>query len=187
MTKYMDIQEAFERANEIIKAIKEGKIFVYPTDTIYGIGCNALSHKCVEKIYEIKKRPREKPLSVIAPNIEWIVENFKISRPIIRLYLPGPYTLLLKKKDKAFLQHLSSSDKVGIRVPEHSFTIFIEQAKVPFITTSANLSGGKYAISLKEVEKEILEKADYIIEGECYHKKPSIIIDIEHNKEIKRD
>lgn len=187
MTKYLDMEEALEKSEEIINAIKEGKIFIYPTDTIYGLGCNALIKQCVDKIYEIKKRPKTKPLSIIAPNIEWILKHFEVSRPVLRLYLPGPYTLLLKKKEKEYLEYLSNSDKIGIRVPEHPFTLLIEKANVPFITTSANISGKRYPTSLKEVEKELLEKADYVIEGECFHKKPSTLIDIEHNKEIIRE
>ena len=79
--------------SELIKSI-----FIYPTDTIYGIGCNAEESKLVEKIREIKNRDK-KPFSIIAPSIKWILENCETTEKEISKYLPGPYTLILKKKN----------------------------------------------------------------------------------------
>ena len=74
------------------------KIFIYPTDTIYGIGCDAENEFLVDKISEIKKRDI-KPFSVIAPSVEWILENCETTKEEIEKFLPGAYTLILKKKD----------------------------------------------------------------------------------------
>ncbi|NPA38428.1 MAG: threonylcarbamoyl-AMP synthase [Candidatus Nanohaloarchaeota archaeon] len=185
--KHYDIEEAFRNSDKLIEEMKKGKIFLYPTDTVYGIGCDASNPECVKKIYEIKKRKEDKPLSVIAPNEEWILNNFKISKPVLRLYLPGPYTLLVEKKDPAFLRHLSPNNRLGIRIPEHSFTLLVMKAGIPFVTTSANLSGKEAPSSLEEVEEEIVKKVDYVIEGPCFLGKPSTLVEIDENiKEIKR-
>src|SRR3989344_1548803 len=119
---------------ELTKKILQGKIFIYPTDTIYGIGCNALNKEAVEKIREIKQRDK-KPFSIIAPSFDWIKEKCIIDCELEN-YLPGKYTIILKKKDKNFLLWVSDTDSLGIRIPNHEFCDKIRQANVPFITTS---------------------------------------------------
>ncbi|HTY43787.1 MAG TPA: L-threonylcarbamoyladenylate synthase [Patescibacteria group bacterium] len=165
------------------KQILAGKIFIYPTDTVYGIGCNALNKESVREIREIKKRD-EKPFSVIAPSFKWIEDNCIIDTEL-RKYLPGPYTIILKKKDKNFLSHVSEKETIGIRIPDNEFTKRIQEAGVPFITTSVNFSGEKPANNIEEIPKEILEKVNFIFNSGELSGKPSTLI-IE-GKEIKRD
>jgi L-threonylcarbamoyladenylate synthase len=169
---------------EIIAAIKKGKIFIYPTDTIYGIGCDATNKKAVDKIRQIKQSDKDKPLSVIAPGIDWIKENLIIDADLNK-YLPDPYTIILKKKNPEFLTHVSSNESIGVRIPNHEFTRIIQKAKVPFITTSVNLSGEPFATNISEIPPEILDEVDYIIDyGELNGKPSTIII---NGKEVKRN
>lgn len=170
----------------LAKAIAEGMIFVYPTDTVYGIGCNALDKKAVDKVYQIKKRARDKPVSVIAPSAEWILDNFLADEKTMKKYFPGPYTLILKKKDKKFLSSVSESDSVGVRIPDCKFTKIIQLSKLPFVTTSANISGEKSAGNLKEIDSEVLEQADIVVEGDRLSGKPSTIVDLTSGKITKR-
>ena len=158
--------------------ILSGKIFIYPTDTLYGIGCDATNREAVNKIKEIKLRDRDKPLSVIAPSIAWIKENCIIDVDLKR-YLPGSYTIILKKKDPSFLSHVSDSETIGIRIPANEFTKEIQKSGVPFITTSVNLSGEPFTLSIKDIKKEILDKVDVIISAENENQlsgKPSTLI-----------
>jgi L-threonylcarbamoyladenylate synthase len=165
------------------KEILAGKIFIYPTDTIYGIGCNALDKDSVKKIREIKKRDK-KPFSVIAPSFKWIENNCIVDLELEK-YLPGPYTLILKKKGKNFLSHVSETETIGIRIPDNEFTREIQKSGIPFVTTSVNLSGEKPANKIEEISKDILEKADFIFNsGELSGKPSALIID---GKEIKRN
>jgi len=150
--------------SKINEEIKNSRIFIYPTDTIYGIGCNALSKDAVNKIREIKGRDN-KPFSVIAPSIEWIQDNLVVDCDLSK-YLPGPYTIILKKKNPEFLQHVSEAETLGVRIPKNSFTKIIQEAGAPFITTSVNLSGKPFALTLNEIPKEIKNKVDYIIPAE---------------------
>lgn len=166
---------------EIIEKILHGKIFIYPTDTLPGLGCNAMNKQAVEKIREIKGRD-DRPFSVIAPSFDWIYDNLIIDLDL-KKYLPGPYTLILKKKDKEFLKHVSSLDTLGVRIPRHPFTKFIEKAQVPFITTSINLSGQPSIKSIEDVPEEIKSQVDVIIPGECSGKPSTLIID---GKEVER-
>jgi len=152
------------KKSEIIENILNGKIFIYPTDTLYGIGCNAMNKASVEKIREIKGRDK-KPFSVIAPNIFWIKDNLIVDCDLEK-YLPGPYTVILKKKDPAFLKHVAEGDTLGIRIPQHEFTKLVQRAAVPFISTSVNLSGQPSVLSLVDIPKEIEDKVDFIIENQ---------------------
>ncbi len=170
---------------QIIKQILQGKIFIYPTDTIYGIGCNALDKKSVNKIKSIKKRDKNKPLSIIVPSKNWIKQNCIIPSNLkISKYLPGPYTIILKKKNPKFLNHVSKTDSLGIRIPRNSFTKIIQKSKLPFITTSVNLSNEKPITNTNEIPDKIKNKVDIIIKSKSLTGKPSTLII--NRKKIKR-
>jgi len=160
--------------NSIVSKISK-EIFIYPTDTIYGIGCDAENTRLVEKIRKIKQRDR-KPFSIIAPNIDYILKNFETDEKTINKYLPGPYTLLLKKKKKNFLPSISDNEYMGVRIPDHGFTKVLQKTGKPIVTTSVNLSGEKPANNIKEINKEILKKVNLIIDGGTLSGKPSILI-----------
>ena len=167
---------------EIIKSIKENKILIYPTDTIYGLGCNALNHGAVEKIRKIKKRDL-KPFSIIAPSIKWIKDNFIIDVSL-KKYFPGPYTVILKKKNFEFMKWVSILDTLGIRIPAHPFTKVIQKSKLPFITTSLNISGQPHMTNPKNISEEIKNKVDIIIDQGILSGKPSTLVI--NGKEITR-
>lgn len=159
----------------MVQGIIDGEIFIYPTDTIYGIGCDATNEKAVEKIRQIKERDRKKPLSVIAPDKEWILKNFFIDADLDK-YLPGPYTVVLKKKDPLFLKHVSRTDSIGIRIPNCEFTKKVQESGLPFITTSVNLSGQPFATKMSEIPDKILDSVDVVLEAGELNGKPSTLI-----------
>ncbi len=167
----------------IIERLKK-EIFIYPTDTIYGIGCDATNKELVEKIRKIKKRD-DKPFSVIAPSKEWILKNFKIDKKIIRQYLPGPYTLILEKIEKNFLNWISAGEFIGVRIPGHIFIKKLQKLQIPIVTTSVNLSGEKFANSVEEINKDILQEIDLVIDGGILSGKPSTLI--KNGEIIKRE
>ncbi len=168
----------------LINEIKSGKVFIYPTDTVYGLGCNALNKKAVEKIKNIKKRNKNKPLSIISPDYKWIERKCIINLDL-KKYLPGPYTLILKKRDKNFLKHISKTEFLGIRIPDNEFSYKVQKSGVPFVTTSVNKSGEKPASQIKEIPEEIKSQADIIIDKGKLSGKPSTLIMGE--EKIKRD
>lgn len=174
-----------DEEEKLIEKIKDGSIFIYPTDTIYGLGCNALDKEAVNRIKEIKSRDAQKPLSIIAPSKEWIYQHLEANPDIINKYLPGPYTLILKKKNPQFLSYVSSSDTLGIRIPNHEFALLIQKANVPFVTTSVNLAGEKPASSLNEIKPEILDQANIIVNAGILKGNPSTII-LPDGEELKR-
>ncbi len=170
---------------DIIKEIKKGRIFIYPTDTIYGLGCDATNNKSVDKIKQIKKRDLDKPLSIIAPSIRWIKQPCVISEDFsLDKYLPGPYTIILKKKKKNFLRNISKNETIGIRIPDNYFTKIIQQSKLPFVTTSVNLSGEKPIQEISQITEEIKKQIDIIVDiGKLNGRSSTLII---KGKKIKR-
>jgi L-threonylcarbamoyladenylate synthase len=170
---------------ELIKLIKSGAIFIYPTDTIYGLGCNALNKKSVERIKKIKLRDKNKPLSIIAPSKEWIYKNTFAKKKLVNKYLPGKYTLILEKKNKKFLNHVSSTEFLGVRIPDNDFCKIIQSSNIPFVTTSVNLSRKPFAKSIEEIERRIIKKVDVIVNSGKLSGEPSTII-MPDGKELKR-
>jgi len=161
----------------------KSEIFIYPTDTIYGLGCDATNEKLVGKLRETKNRDY-KPLSIIAPSVKWILKNFKVERKLIEKYLPGPFTLLLEKKDVSFLPWISNTKLIGIRIPDCEFTNVIQNTGLPIVTTSVNISGEPFATSLEDIDSEIKKKIDLVIPGENLSGIPSTLI--KDGKEFKR-
>ncbi len=168
---------------KIKQEILKGKIFIYPTDTVYGIGCDATNLASVEKIKEIKNRDRDKPISIIAPSVKWIEEHCIVDSNLGK-YLPGPYTLILKKKDSNFLRQVANGETLGVRIPRCDFTKIVQEVGRPFVTTSVNLSGEPFAVRVSEIKEEILKQVDIVIdEGELDGRPSTFVID---GKEVKR-
>lgn len=139
------------------------------------MGCNAENEELVNRIREIKNRD-EKPLSVIAPSVEWIMDNFETSEEEINKYLPGKYTLILKKKNPSFLPWISNNERIGVRIPDSDFTRELQKSGKPIITTSVNLSGGPFATEISGVDKRILEKVDKVYDYGKLSGNPSVLV-----------
>ena len=184
-------EEFIANREEYFQKILDGAVFIYPTDTIYGIGCNALIPKAVERIRKLKQR-EDQPFSVIIPSIDWIYDHCKVlpdSEEYINK-LPGPYTLLFKLTDqKALAKEVNPKMKgVGVRIPNHWFTKVAAFLNIPIVTTSANVSGDNYMTTIEDLDDRIKNHVDFIIyEGEK-HGKPSKIINlIDEGAKVIRD
>jgi L-threonylcarbamoyladenylate synthase len=170
---------------DFIEDIKNGAIFIYPTDTIYGLGCDATNVGAVKLLKDIKYKEKEKPISVIAPSVEWIKKHCVVEDSMIKKYLPGPYTLILRKKDKNFLYHVSNNEYLGVRIPDSEFTKLVERAGVPFITTSVNFSGEPFAAKISDISHEIIDRVDIVIGVGKLDGRPSTLVK-EDGTEIRR-
>jgi L-threonylcarbamoyladenylate synthase len=128
-----------------IEILKKGGVVVYPTDTVDGLGANALDEKAVRKVFEIKKRDFKKPISIIVRDLEMAkqVASFgKDTEKILKKILPGPVTVILYKKKILPDILTGGSNKVGIRIPDCKFTqVLMKKIDFPITTTSANISG----------------------------------------------
>jgi len=178
-------EEVLLRKDEAINKIRNGSIIIHPTDTIYGLGCNALNLKAVNKIRKIKNR-ETMPFSVIAPSKQWIYDNCIITKDAEKWIkkLPGRYTLILKLKNKKAISKSVNNawDTLGVRIPKHWFAAFVEQAGVPFVTTSANIAGEDFMTSIDDLNPKIKSKVDFIIYVGTKKGRPSKIIDLTKEK-----
>lgn len=163
-------EEAFLKKLSLKKKIEDGSVFIHPTDTIYGLGADARNEKAVTKIRDLKHR-FDKPFSVIAPSKEWILENCEIDDRTQEWIdkLPGPYTLIIKLKNKHAINYEVNKgmDTIGVRIPDHWISEFVEQLGFPTVTTSANIIGKQFMTEIDNLDPEIRKGVDFIIyEGE---------------------
>lgn len=147
-----------DNINKAADVVKNGGIIVFPTDTVYGLGCDPYNKNAVEKIYEIKKRKKTKPLSILAfskNEISKIAIINKIEEKIIKKFFPGKITLILKLKDKKLQRILNLRNDIAVRIPNHVYTLaLLEKCKL-LVGTSANISGSKLSINSKDNMKNI--------------------------------
>ena len=179
-------EEFLSKSLRFIKEIKD-KIFVYPTDTIYGIGCDATNDELVKKVRQLKGS--KIPFSIITPSIKWVFENCEEDKRLEGWMkkLPGPYTLVLKlKNSRAISKEVThGTDTIGVRIPDHWFTKVVHMLEVPIITTSANKAGENFMTSIEDLNKEIKEKVDYVIDEGPIKGRPSTLIHFKEDIEVK--
>lgn len=163
------------------KALKNGGIIVYPTDTVYGIGANIFDEKAVQKVYSAKRRSQTKPISICLSKIEDIKEVACIDRVterIARKILPGPFTLILNKKKDILPLLTAGKDKIGVRIPDSSICKKLSE-DFPITTTSANISGMKVPESVDGVVKQLGNSVDLILDAGVFeHAVPSTVVDM---------
>ena len=153
-----------------LQEMKSWKIFIYPTDTILGIGCIVNNKKSVDKVFELKQR-ENKTLLIIIPNIEWIEHNCNISKDnfeYIRNKLPWAYSFIvqLKNQDILYSKINNNSWTIWIRIPDNWFSEIVSELTEAFITTSVNISWKDSILKVDDIPQDILEWVDYIIESE---------------------
>ncbi len=161
-----------------------GKILIYPTDTIYGIGCDATNDKLVRKIRELKKR-ENKPFSVIAPSKKWIYDNCVLTgeaRTWVKK-LPGPYTLVLKMKKKCVSPEVAK-EKVGVRMPANEFTKKVKTFGKPFVTTSVNISGEPSLKNPNKLKPSIAKGVDHLVDAGTIRGKASRVVDLSSGEAV---
>ena len=156
-----------ERAGE---AIREGGLVVYPTDTVYGLGADALDTDAIERVFEAKGRARDRPLSLGVPDVD---AALAYTRPtdreerFMREFLPGPVTVVVERREPVPDALTAGSDRVGIRIPAHDVALaFYRAADRPVTATSANLSGEGSARRVAEIDRSVREAADVLDAGE---------------------
>ena len=152
--------EELEEAKDIIK---QDKVIVYPTETAYGIGGNALNKDVIDRVYDAKKRPRSKGLTVIVSSLEQAedyAELNEVEKALVEEFMPGPLTLVAEKKDgvpdnlnDSFVFRISSSPIARELASER-----------PIVATSANISGEKTSYSVDDISQELLEKVDFVLD-----------------------
>ena len=176
---------------EAITTLKAGGTILFPTDTIWGLGCDATNEEAVKKIYKIKNRPQDKPLILLASSIEMIKTYVKSIHPKIEtllLYHSRPLTVIYENARNLPSILLPKDKSIGIRIPQDEFCRkLIESYGKPLVSTSANISSQPYPNSFGEIQSNILKNVDHIValrQQEKSNSKPSVIIKLDQKGEL---
>jgi len=168
-----------------IDILKNGGLIVYPTETCYGIGCDALNENAVEKVYRVKKREKKKPLSIIVSSLKMIRKYGKITKEVeylVKKFMPGPLTIVVEKKRT--IPDILNPKEIAFRISSHPIAQqLVKELDKPITATSANISGSKPIYSSEEIVKIFNGKVDMIIDsGNLPLIQPSTIIRVKKSK-----
>ena len=159
-----------DELKEVKKVLDNDGIIIMPTDTVYGIACNCFSQRAIEKLFEIKKRAKYKPINVLTDSIskiKTVVSHInEKEEKLIEKYMPGALTIIFDKNEKVPDELTSGLKTIGVRIPNHEIALkILEKIDFPLATTSANLSGEEAGISFDDVISTFNGKVDVIIDG----------------------
>ncbi len=174
---------------EIVNILREGKLAIIPTDTVYGIVGDATNEETIHETYKVKKRPYSKPLIIMVSSIEMLKQYTEYLTPLeqdlINRYWPGPLTILLHKNNKISNYITNNSPLVGIRFPNNKDLITImNNLNKPLISTSANITGTETITNISMLEDEMTKQISYIFDGGEINNNPSTIVKVENDKVI---
>ena len=152
-----------------VNALESGETILYPTDTVWGIGCNALSDNATKKIFKLKKRDYSNGLICLASNFEMISKYADISEieKLIQISDDSPTTFIFNNPKDISNFVLGNNSSIAFRVPKNNFCIrLIETFGKPIVSTSANLSGFKVPLNFNDIKPEIKENVGYVVKLE---------------------
>ena len=178
--------------DQVVEILKKGGVIGYPTDTMYGIGCDIFNQKAVKRVYQIKNRPKHKPFSFMCSDLKNISEYSHVGNTaygLMRKCLPGPYTFVLSGTKLVPKIMLTRQKTVGIRVPDHAISLaLIQGLGNPILNTSAvREDGDKVPVDGYDVNDLFCNQVDLIIEGGQIVPIPSTVVSlIDDRPEILR-
>ncbi|MEK7579829.1 MAG: L-threonylcarbamoyladenylate synthase [Patescibacteria group bacterium] len=187
----VDLKNDFSKAlDETFAVLKLGGVIVYPTDTLYGLGTNALEAGPVERIFKIKARAKDKPLPIIVKNLNWAKELayiYEKEEKILKSVWPGPITVILPKKNIVPSAVTAGKSGVALRISKNHFVDkLLGRFGYPLTATSANISGEEPSMKISEIVevfKNVHNKPDLIIDaGDLPQSEPSTVLDLTSDK-----
>ncbi|MGV8878418.1 MAG: L-threonylcarbamoyladenylate synthase [Sphingobacteriaceae bacterium] len=175
-----------EEINNALKIVQDGGIILYPTDTIWGIGCDASNAKAVQRIFNLKKRDEAKSMIILldtANKLQGYVQDIpEIAYELIE-FAEHPLTLILSKARNLAPNLIAADGSIGVRVVKHSFCVqLIQRLRKPLVSTSANISSQPAPASFADIDDEIMNGVDYVVDleqSDYSKKKPSTIMKLE--------
>ena len=174
---------------EAAKTIISGGVIVYPTETVYGIGANALDEQAIRRVFQIKKRPMSMPIFLAVSSLEMldmVAELGADDRELLDRLMPGPVSVLVRRKSIVPNVLTAGSPLVGVRFPDHEVALRIIDAAGPITSTSANRTGTPSPASAEEVSPEIADRVEMVLDGgKCKFGQPSTLLDLTNRKIIR--
>ena len=170
------------KIESIVELLRSGGVIAYPTDTIYGIGCDITNKKAIARVYQIKQRPKNQPFSFICSDLKNISEYAKVSNyayKTMRRLLPGPYTFILEGSNQVPKMMLTKRKTAGIRVPDNPICMeLINSLGNPIISTSAATPDGELLGEPWLIEQHYGKLLDAVIDGGPVPGVPSSVISL---------
>ena len=174
--------------NKAINILKEGGVIIYPTDTVYGIGCDIFNREALDRVKQIKSNPDIKLLSFICPNLKDIAKYARVSDyayKTMKRLLPGPYTFILPAAKNVPKKLWSKRKTVGIRIPNHPITLKIVQGLGnPIVSTSVTTRKGELLIDPLEIKSVFDFQVDLMLASGNLSGKPSSVIDLSGDEPV---
>ena len=168
--------------NKAINILIEGGVIIYPTDTVYGIGCDIFNKQALDRVKEIKSNPDIKLLSFICPDLKDIAKYAKVSDyayKTMKRLLPGPYTFILPAAKNVPKKLWSKRKTVGIRIPDHPVALkIVEGLGNPIVSTSTTTRKGELIIDPQEIKSVFNSQVDLMLASGNLSGKPSSVIDL---------
>ena len=167
-----------------IEVLQSGGVVVFPTDTVYGIGCDALNEDAVEKVFHIKGREAGKPLPVLVASVDDLPRLVRtvppIARELMEKFLPGGVTVVLPKRESVPDIVTAGMETIGVRIPDHPVTLaLLRLSGVALTAPSANFSGEPPAQRVADIPTSLLEQVDVVIDdGDAPGGVPSTVVDM---------
>lgn len=166
-----------------------GGVIVYPTETVYGLGANALDEQAVMRVFQIKKRPLSMPIFMAVSSIQMLEKVATITEDdmdLLEQLFPGPVSVLVRKRSIVPDILTAGSSLVGIRIPDHETALKIIDLAGPITSTSANRTGSTPPTSASEVSREIADRVDLVVDGgKSRYSEPSTLLDLCSRKIIR--
>ncbi|MFC4540742.1 L-threonylcarbamoyladenylate synthase [Halosolutus amylolyticus] len=163
-------------------AITNGELVVYPTETVYGLGADALDPDAVDRVFDAKGRDRSKPVSLAVPSVPAAFQYVRATdreRHFMARFLPGPVTVLCRRREAVPDELTAGRDRVGVRIPDHDLALALcERAETPITATSANVSGQGSVRRLDDLDPAIREAAAVILGGGETAGTESTVVDV---------
>ncbi len=180
------------RIDQVVDLLREGGVIAYPTDTYYGIGCDIMNKKAIQKVYQIKGRDKKKPFSFICSDLKNISDYAKVSNyayKTMRRLLPGPYTFVLEGSKMVPKMMLTNRKTAGIRVPDHNICLaLVRTLGHPILSTSATDLEGEVFFDPSLIHDHFGNRLDAVIDGGPVPGRPSSVISLVNDEpEIIRD
>jgi L-threonylcarbamoyladenylate synthase len=170
-------------------AVRDGDLVVYPTETVYGLGADALDPDAVERVFAAKGRDRADPISLAVPDVEAALEYVQVSdreRRFMGRFLPGPVTVVCDRRDPVPDALTAGLDRVGVRIPDHDLALALLERVAPITATSANVTGRPSVTRLADLDPEIREAAAVVLDGGETGGTASTVVDVERNEIHRR-
>lgn len=163
-------------------AVDRGALVVYPTETVYGLGADALDPDAIEAVFEAKHRARSEPISMAVPNVDAAAEYVDPTdreRRFMNEFLPGPVTVVCERRDVVPEILTAGRDRVGVRIPDHDLALSLLERTAPITATSANRSGAGSVTDLADLDPAVREAAAVVLDGGVTPGTESTVVDVE--------